>query len=187
MNQSSGHSMFYIAIVCPPHIEAEVSRMKLWMKQEFGCVAASRSPAHITIVPPFWLTNERMQELKEVFSGFSSVIEEQEILLSGFGHFDKKVLFIDVKENMFLTELQVDAQRYFKAYFGKEIKNDKRPFHPHVTIATRDIKPSAFIRAWEYFTKRGFEDSFRTAEICLLISDQGKWKVHSVKDWRKPG
>lgn len=186
MNRSDTHSMFYIAILCPDRINERVGKMKLWMKKEFGCVVAMKSPAHITIVPPFWMANIKQEELRKVFESFRSAIEEVAINLSGFGHFHKKVLFVNVTENLLLTEFKKEAESYFVRHFGSEIKKDDRAFHPHITVATRDVRPSAFTSAWSYFSTMELEESFTTSSLSLLKLEPGEWKILSTINWR-PG
>lgn len=185
VNRSDTHSIFYIAILCPEKINERVEMMKQWMKKEFGCIVAMKSPAHITIVPPFWMANEKQEELIKVFESFRSAIDEVEINLSGFGHFQKNVLFVNVKENSLLTELKTEAENYFSRHFEGEIKKEARAFHPHVTIATRDVKPSAFARAWDYFSKLELEESFTASAISLMKLESGKWNLLSKMDWKR--
>lgn len=58
MNQPAKHNMYFVAIVCPGQINEKVEQFKQWMKDRFGCVVAMKSPAHITLIPPFWLAHE---------------------------------------------------------------------------------------------------------------------------------
>lgn len=136
MNLSVSHNMYFIAILCPPELDKKINRYKLWMKEQFGCSVALKSPAHITLVPPFWLQVDKEPELIEVFHLFSSDITDLKITLKGFGHFNKKVLFVAVEQNPGLEELKFQTQNYFIRNTGDAIKKDDRPFHPHVTIAS---------------------------------------------------
>jgi 2'-5' RNA ligase len=60
---------------------------------------------------------------------------------------------------------------------GDSIKKDDRPFHPHITIANRDMKPARFEKAWEHFSNKEFTESFDTNSIFLLKLNDGKWNV----------
>ena len=147
------------------------------MKDHFGCVVAMKSPAHITLIPPFWFAHEREIELMKTLQLFNSNFVPGKIDLDGFSHFRKRVLYIQLNENVWLSELQSRAEKHFMEKFGDSIKKDDRPFHPHVTIANRDMKPSHFEKAWEHFYNEEFKVSFDTSGISLLKLGPGKWNV----------
>ena len=51
-------SLYFIAILAPKKIDKEVSEWKQYMKEQYGCKVAQRSPAHITLIPPFNMKEE---------------------------------------------------------------------------------------------------------------------------------
>jgi 2'-5' RNA ligase len=183
VNLSIKHSMYYVAIVCPPGVDEKVIQFKQWMKEQFGCVVALKSPAHITLIQPFWLDNERETDLLQTLQSFSGDGEELVIQFEGFSHFGNRVLFIQVKENPALQEMQRQTEKHFLPYFNDVKKKDIRPFHPHITIANRDMKPGDFQKAWQNFSEKKFNDAFCTKAISLLKLSQGKWKVIGSANW----
>ena len=60
---------------------------------------------------------------------------------------------------------------------GDAIKKDDRFFHPHITIANRDMKPAHFEKAWEHFSNKKFSETFDMNSISLLKLGQAKWNV----------
>ena len=177
------HSMYYIAIVCPPQVDEKVLHYKNWMKERFGCAVALKSPSHITLVPPFWHVESKEEILIQTLRSFESSAGELKIELDGFSHFGKRVLFIRVKENSVLTEVKRQTEIHFMHSLSDIIKPDERDFHPHVTLANRDLIPSAFTKAWEYLSATEFSEVFITKTISLLKLIDGKWKVIGQKDW----
>jgi 2'-5' RNA ligase len=107
-----------------------------------------------------------------------------EIELEGFSHFGKSVLFLAVKDNTLLQELQNQVMTYFQETFNDVIKNNDRPFHPHITIATRDLKPGDLIKALEHFNNEKYFHSFQTKSISVLKLSPGMWNVIASVDWR---
>jgi len=176
MGAAATHKMYYVAIVCPEPINEKVQKFKQWMKDHFGCVVAMKSPAHITLIPPFWFMLERENELVNAIQSFIDTFSEK-IELDGFSHFRKKVLFVRIIENASLGELKTEVEKYFTGKIGAIFKKDDRPFHPHVTIANRDLKPPHFGEAWEYFSNMGFKASFNSNSISLLKLNPGAWTV----------
>lgn len=183
MSPSSNHRMYYVALLCPPEIDREVSSLKQYMRQQYGCVAALKSPAHITLVAPFWYEEPREEQLLSLLGGFHSDVGNLDLHLQGFSHFDRKVLFIAVDPSPALEELRNQAFRHFHQALGPALRPDDRPFHPHVTIATRDLRPSAFVAAWEYFSRQTFEARFTGARISLLKLFPGQWQVIRDQAW----
>jgi 2'-5' RNA ligase len=177
------HNMYYVAIVCPAEVNEKILPFKYWMKEQFGCIVALKSPAHITLIPPFWLEQTREAELQQALQSLAINIDETEINLQGFSHFNKRVLFINIKENPQLKEIKKQAEEHFIQMFPDSIKADDRAFHPHVTIANRDLRPSDFLKAWEHFAKKDFKEIFRTGTISLLKLEPDKWNVIGEKNW----
>jgi 2'-5' RNA ligase len=103
--------------------------------------------------------------------------------LRGFSHFNKKVLFINVNENRALEEIKRQTEKHFIQMFRDSIKTDDHAFHPHITIANRDLKPADFIKAWEHFAKKDFKEMFQIRSISLLKLGPDKWNVIGEKNW----
>ncbi|MBI1782432.1 MAG: 2'-5' RNA ligase family protein [Sphingobacteriales bacterium] len=183
MTPSSPHNMYYVAIVCPTAINEKVQQYKLWMQQQFDCKVALKSPAHITLIAPFYFETIKESELITALEGFEYNHPPFTIQLNDFANFGKRVIFIQVVENKELESLHDSINIYFHQLFPKIIKKEDRSFHPHVTIANRDVKPSAFVKACEYFSERKFEESFTSNTISLLKLSDGKWNVIAQKEW----
>ena len=181
MNRAAPHNMYFVAIVCPPEINDKVLQYKNWMRDRFGCIVALKSPAHITLVPPFWLEASNEEQLLRTLEQFAGNSTEVEIHLNGFSHFGNRVIFINVTNTPLLDELKRRTEDHFSQAFAGLIKKDERPFHPHVTIANRDLKPAAFDQAWEYFSRQEFVAIFNTKAIAILKAVDGKWLVVSGK------
>lgn len=185
MDTGLSYHMYYVAILCPPGIEQQVSKCKQYMEEQFGCRAASKSPAHITLVAPFWWPSAREQELSEIFRKFSSDLEPLTIRLEGFSHFNRKVLFIEVVENSELNRLYLEAQEYFAGRLEGLFRKDDRQFHPHITIATRDLKPGDFLKAWEHLSRKTYSAEFTSKSLHLLRLATTKWESINVVDWKR--
>lgn len=174
---SDPHHMYYAAILCPQAVDEKITGYKQWMRERFGCTAALKSPAHITLVAPFWLADSKENELLQVFDAFKTESPAFPVMLNNFSHFNNRVLFVHVDANEELAVLQSQVTAHLTSYFSRAIKPDQRPFHPHVTIATRDLSPAAFNKAWERFSKEDFNAEFTCTTVCLLKLNPGKWIV----------
>ena len=177
MNNFATHSMYFLAVLCPPSIDEKVQAHKLWMRDRFGCTVALKSAAHITLIPPFWMETNSEELQIQTLTQFQTTIPAFQIQLKGFSHFSNRVLFVAVNENHQLGSLRKAVEDHFIQPFHGIIKPDDRPFHPHVTIANRDIKPGDFIKAWEHFKRLTFDERFDATSLSLLKLSPGKWNV----------
>jgi 2'-5' RNA ligase len=169
--------LYFVAVLCPKEIDKEISRFKKWMKEQFQCTVALRSPAHITLVKPFWIETNWEDYLKSTLQSCEPGVANFEMSLKGFSSFGKRVLFVDVVDIPELFTLKRKVEDHFLRTFGDSLKKEQMSFQPHVTIANRDLKPSDFDKAWAHFSKKKYEASFIVSEISLLKLNEGKWEV----------
>jgi 2'-5' RNA ligase len=169
--------MYFIALVLPTEINDQVLKWKLLMRDRYNCVVALRSPAHITLVPPFWMNDNLENKLEHAIGQFSQHVAPFEINLKNFAAFKPRVIYVDVLLTAGLQTLHAELLDYIIARDLVPIKKDERPFHPHVTIATRDLHKRVFHEAWEGFKEKKYEARCRIAGISVLKHDQKNWDV----------
>src|SRR5690349_4871439 len=140
-------SMYFVAVVLPKHLDEKILQHKKWMQEKYGCKVGLKSPAHITLVPPFWTPTENEDKLKKDLFGIASDVSSFTVVTNNFSAFKPRTLFVATKENGALNELKKKTDDVFQRKDYK-IKKEARPFHPHITIATRDLHKAAFAEAW---------------------------------------
>ena len=52
-----------------------------------------------------------------------------------------------------------------------------RRFHPHITLAHRDLSEDIFMEAWAFINNIKVSGSFLSNNYTLLIQEKGKWKI----------
>ena len=147
------------------------------MKDHFNCLVALRSPAHITLVPPFWMNDDLENKLEDAISQFSQHQLPFEINLKNFAAFKPRVIYVDVLSTRTVANFARSTDEYLIAGDFFPIIKKGNSFHPHVTIATRDLHKKAFYEAWEIFKKENYKASCRIKEISLLKHNQKNWDV----------
>src|SRR4030095_1800635 len=170
-------NMYFIALVLPNEINDDILKWKLFMKDHFNCVVALRSPAHITLVPPFWMNGDLESKLEEAINQFSKCQAMFELRLKNFAAFKPRVIYVDVLTNPNLQALYAQLFDYLIETGLFPIEKDDRPFHPHATIATRDLHKKTFHEAWERFKDKRYEAICSIAGISLLKHNQKNWDV----------
>jgi 2'-5' RNA ligase len=163
---------YFIAIILPDPLHSEIESIKKNISKEYGTKSVLRSPAHITIVPPFFWGNET--ELLETLNQFT--FPEFDIQLKNYHRFLERVIFIDVVENKNLLELHQQFSAHFFSKYPGINKRHPYPFHPHITIGNRDWKPEQFNRCWEEFKGKEFSANFGFKKLTLLKNVENKWK-----------
>jgi len=147
------------------------------MKERFSCVVALRSPAHITLVPPFWMENVKEDKLIDALIIFSRAQSPFGISIKGFGAFKPKVIYVDVQADSSLESLRARLEDFLLKQENFPVKKEERPFHPHISIATRDLHKKAFHEAWEIFEQKKYETEWLATGVSLLRHNQKKWDV----------
>jgi 2'-5' RNA ligase len=169
---------YFIAIVIPEPFQKEVMALKQLVMDRYNSKAALRSPAHITLHMPFEWKEEKESILIETLQQFSFK-KDFKIELHDFYCFEPRVIFIDILKNELLAELQRNLVSYVKRnlqLFNQA--DDMRGFHPHVTIAFRDLRKENFYEAYTYFKTQNYTASFNVTNYCLLKHTEKEWKIH---------
>ena len=101
------------------------------------------------------------------------------IRLNNFSSFPPRVIFINVILNQELENLQKNLKRFCKRVlnlFNADYK--ELPFHPHLTVAFRDLKKSNYFLAWGEYENKTFQGEFVADKIALLKHNGRIWQVH---------
>lgn len=168
-------ALYFIAIAAPPEVDREVLRFKHSMLDQYGCKVALRSPAHITLVPPFNLPDAQRELLERALLGVAAGVEDFEVVLKNFAAFPPRVIYVDVVHSKPLQQVQALLERHLLPLFP--VKKSTRPFHPHVTIANRDLDKLHFAEAWNHFSEKDFTAAFSAAGLSLLRYDGTRWQI----------
>ena len=169
---------YFIAIVIPEPFQTELMGLKNLVKEKYTSKGALRSPAHITLHMPFEWKEEKETALISTLQQFT-FNEKFSIDLQNFSSFEPRVIFVDVVKNEWLEKLQTE----FVVYVKKNLRlfnqaDDMRGFHPHVTIAFRDLKKEKFYQAMDYFKTQTYKATFEAKSFCLLKHANNEWQVY---------
>lgn len=169
---------YFIAVVPPEPFLSEIQEIKKTTSKNYNTKGALRSPSHITLHMPFNWEEEKETKLISCLDAFK-FDESFNITLEGFGYFEPRVVFINVKEENTLFLLQKKLVQHVKnnlQLFNQS--DDIRGFHPHITIAFRDLKKPVFYKIWKEFNNKSFQANFNCQSICLLKHINNQWHVY---------
>ena len=178
--------LYFVAIVPPSPIYEEAFEQKVYFKTKYNSKASLNSPPHITLHMPFKWVEKDEQDLVHHLTTFAEKNTAVRINLNGFSSFPPRVIFINVEISAELERLQKNLERYFKRQLNLfNAKYKELPFHPHLTLAFRDLKKPNYQRAWEEFVGKDYKANFLADKIALLKHSGAVWEVFQEFELRE--
>lgn len=177
--------MYFIALVLPQHLNEKVLKYKQMMLDKYNCKVGLKSPAHITLIPPFWMQDEKEPQLISDIDSASQHLHVFSIATDNFSAFKPRTIFIAVSPTNELNEVKKTTDAVFKNNSFYNIKIDARPFHPHVTIATRDLFKKGFFEIWPWFEEKNFVEQWKCEGISVLRHNKKNWDVIHTSQFSK--
>lgn len=172
--------LFFIAVLPPDEVQRTVTAFKNHIAEKWGPRHALNSPPHLTLQPPFEWPEHDLDALKDCLNHFAARQTSFAIDLDGFGSFPPRVVFIKPLKNKLLNQLFHHLVTCLERELGFSDPRNRRPFHPHMTIAHRDLDESDFPDVWAYFREKNYKCRFETNALTLLRNVRGKWEVEEM-------
>jgi 2'-5' RNA ligase len=177
----SQESLYFVAIIPPEPIRSEVEQWKQYFKEVYQSKAALNSPPHITLHMPFRYPTSKEGLIEAALKVAVGGIPPFPLSLHNFGAFPPRVIFVEVEEAPLLRALQKEIVHTLR----RQLKFDRQDyrntgFHPHMTLAFRDLKKPAFAQAWEGFSKKSYQTKFDVDKVVLLRHSGKVWVEHLV-------
>ena len=172
------YSLYFVALLPPAKLSEQITSLKNYCKAQFGSGHALNSPPHITLHMPFKWKEARKQELIDCLNQVALAHEPFLIQLKDFDYFEPRVVFVNVLENTELRQLQKSLSEQMRRslhLFNAAYKD--RPFHPHMTIAFRDLRKAMFYEAKAYFSTQQLAMEFDAKNLTLLRHRDKTWEV----------
>jgi len=176
---------YFVAIVPPSPVYEEALIQKEYFRDHYQSKASLNSPPHITLHMPFRWKEEKELTLVKKLEDFAGGFRPFRIQLDKYAAFPPRVIFMNVVRSPELDKLYLELKRFCKRelnLFNADYK--EQPFHPHLTLAFRDLKKPNFERAWEEFSQREYNRSFTVGRVTLLKHTGKIWEA--FKDFELP-
>lgn len=167
-----------IAILPQEPYFSEIRKEQEYIATTWGPVHALRTPPHITIVPPVSLTSSEVGWLFGMAGALSGSLPSFKMELHDYGSFKPRVIFINTIINRELHEMY---DLWHQALLSKMPhvldKYPDRPYHPHLTLAHKDVSTQQFDRIWRYYANKKYRVSFTADHFCILNHTENGWEV----------
>jgi 2'-5' RNA ligase len=170
--------LYFVAVVPPEPLRTELLHLKAYFRDKYQSSKALNSPPHITLHMPFKWRESREKKLLDALGDCSLLHEPFTLTLTGFGAFPPRVIYAQPAESPQLHALQkavAKAMRLSLNLLNADYQG--RGFHPHITLAFRDLKKPRFQEAWQEFENKPLEASFPVDNVCLLKHNGSSWDV----------
>jgi 2'-5' RNA ligase len=177
--------LYFIAIIPDEELRAKVKSLKEEMRDRFGAKHALKTPAHVTLVPPFKREETHERFISDFLRRFAWVQESFSLTMDGFGCFSPRVIYIDVKDPDPIRRLQAKMCGGLEDEYLLKPEELGARFSPHMTIATRDLDKEQFHRAWPEFKNRTLHANFEVKSVFLLKHNGKFWDIYSEFEFLK--
>ncbi|WP_413163237.1 2'-5' RNA ligase family protein [Capilliphycus salinus ALCB114379] len=175
---TTSEQLFFIALLPPTDIQNQVTEIKQYFVENYNSRHALKSPPHVTLQPPFKWSTEKVDLLEECLTEFSQIFLEIPIILSGFGAFPPRVIYVNVIKTPELLGIQKALMYHLESSLNiVDEVSKRRPFSPHMTVAFKDLSRQNFKAAWLEFEHKPLEFKFTVPQLTLLVHKDQKWNI----------
>lgn len=166
---------YFLALIPPDAILEKVQEIKFQIRDEFGVKYALKSPPHITVKMPFNYNVAKEGRLIEKLNEYVKDRCPFVIQVSGVGNFGNRVVYLNILKSPELESFQEGIKQFCKRELHLVDELSDRNYHPHLTVAFKDIKPIHFSEVFLLVKKQSFETEFSALDLVLLKRIKGEW------------
>jgi 2'-5' RNA ligase len=169
-------SLYLTAILPPEELTQQIDEIRKECAVRFNVKAALKPPVHITLYKPIKLEADREKELLQILQGIKRNHEPFKVELENFDTFNSTVVYIRVLKNQGLWNLEHEIKKAYKDRgIDTEEESSNKAYHPHITIAYRDIPRATFPVMWTAYKNKKFKRNFMASHFTLLKHNGEKW------------
>jgi 2'-5' RNA ligase len=169
--------LFFIAIIPPEPIKSEVQKLKEDFAKTYGAKHALKSPPHITLIPPFKIGAQSEPAVNEFLKEKALETSYFKMGIKDYSCFKPRVIFLNplLCRELVLMQNRLENAFYARFPFGSL---SPRPYHPHLTIAFRDLTAKMFYEAWPRYKGQAYEAEFLVDRLWLLRHNGQIWEAY---------
>ena len=167
-----------IALIIPEPLKSLVIEEQESIRDRWGPKHALRTPPHITIIPPIEVNNDEIKLLWSLAEEIAKRRSPFEIEFDGYGAFKPRVVFIHPLLTDALEKLYTDWRQMLEKNLAHVLeKYPDRPYHPHLTLAHRNVDKDTFSEMWCYFKERELKANIPFDRFSILKHQPDGWKI----------
>ena len=167
-----------IALIIPEPLKTLVIEEQELIRDRWGPKHALRTPPHLTIIPPIEVSDEEITRLWTLAKEIANQTGPFEIEFNGYGAFKPRVVFINLQASSPLEHLYRNWRTSLERNMGHVLeKYPDRPYHPHLTLAHRDVDRVIFSEMWSYFKEKEIKANVTFDRFCILKHHAAGWSI----------
>lgn len=167
-----------IAIVPPEPVFTEIRKEQEFIAKTWGPKHALRTPPHITIIPPIALTSGQTGWLSGMAYALAGHAVPFTFKLYDFDFFRPKVVYVRPVVSPELQELHDLWHQALLARMPHILDQyPDRPYHPHLTLAHKDVPGAQFEAMRKYYTAKTYRAEFLVDHFCILSHQGEGWVI----------
>lgn len=177
-----GKQRYYVAIVPEGEIQTRLQQLKLHVSVHYNTKAAMKSPAHVTLFPPFEADENVENHLRETLDGAVAEFKPFNLVTNNFDFFAPRVAFVALEHNVQLSKLERAVRHRLKELPFLRRTKIQSHFHPHITIGNRDWTREQFEACRKELETKKNSEVITVNSVCLLRFNQVYWETihHSL-------
>ncbi len=169
---------YFLAIVPEGELQERVRKLKLDIKDRYQAKYALKSPAHITLKMPFVYNQAKEEKLIEKLEGFIGAYEPMTLTIQGVKTFGDRVIYLGVEAGENLYVFQKELRTFCKRELNLVEELSDRNYHPHMTVAFKDIKKPQFQNIVQFSSDLNVYGEMEISEIWLLKRLNSRWFLY---------
>ena len=167
-----------LAILPPDPVFSHARQEQERISKTWGPHHALRTPPHVTVIPPLALETSELRLLNAIVEVIAPAIKSFPVALNGYGAFKPRVIFIQPEVSEPLMELYKICYQAVRSKLPHTLDQyPDKPFHPHITLAHKDVSRTQFEKMWEYYSMHEYHASFMVDHYSVLRHENEGWKV----------
>lgn len=167
-----------VAIVPPEPLFSFIREEQQYIADTWGPKKALRVPPHLTLLPPISVNEAELIVLESILKDAASSHKAFMLRVNGYDAFSPKVIFIKPNYPKALHLLYTDIIDTVIARIPHVMnKYPDDTFHPHFTIAYRDLEPDIFRDVWKYFKNKKAKFTVPIQDISIFDKSDVGWTI----------
>lgn len=171
---------YFLALVPPQEILEKAHEIKLLIRDQFGFKYALKSPPHVTLKMPFSYNEAKETLLKKKLEELLSNQKPVSVQIGGVGTFGKRVIYSGIEKSSDLAQLQISIKNFCKSELNLVDELSDRNYHPHLTLAFKDLKVGQFDEVLDLVRNQNFHAEFKASNLVLLKRVDQKWIINET-------
>lgn len=181
---ATNQSLYFIALLPPNDLTNKIDLERKSFSEKFQSFHALKTQPHVTLIAPFKRAENFEVEMHLQMQEFFVNVNSFQVVINGYGCFQKgnKVIFYKVEKSKELIAMHRQFVYFLRTQLHFSERETSYMYHPHITIAHRDLTDENFDNAWSECETKEFASIFKCNKVYFFKHDYTRWKILSVFD-----